>query len=74
MRLNAVAIGEDPPRVVNLIDEVPIGGKPIKYEMDKEAGTGGEPLPLHINALPWQLRVYPSLPCRGRRPNRRPLD
>ena len=39
MRLDAVAIGEDPPRVVNLIVEVPIGGEPIKYEMDKDAGT-----------------------------------
>ena len=29
----------NPPEDVNVIIEVPIGGEPIKYEMDKEAGT-----------------------------------
>jgi len=38
MRLNAVSIG-DPPNDVNVVIEVPIGGEPIKYEMDKEAGA-----------------------------------
>lgn len=39
MRLDAVPIGKTPPEDVNCIVEVPIGGEPIKYEMDKEAGT-----------------------------------
>jgi len=39
MRLEAVSIGRDPPREVNVVVEVPVGGEPIKYEMDKEAGT-----------------------------------
>jgi inorganic pyrophosphatase len=39
MRLEAVAVGKDPPRDVNVIIEVPIGGEPIKYEMDKAAGA-----------------------------------
>ena len=39
MRIDAIAIGNDPPRDVNVIVEVPLGGQPIKYEMDKEAGT-----------------------------------
>src|SRR6187549_96336 len=39
MRLDAVSIGRDPPREINVIVEVPIGGEPIKYEMDKAAGT-----------------------------------
>ncbi len=39
MRLDAIPIGKDPPRDVNVIVEVPIGGEPIKYEMDKAAGT-----------------------------------
>jgi inorganic pyrophosphatase len=39
MRIDAVKIGIDPPREVNVIIEVPVGGEPIKYEMDKEAGT-----------------------------------
>lgn len=39
MRLDAIKIGENPPYDVNVIIEVPIGGEPIKYEMDKEAGA-----------------------------------
>ena len=39
MRIDAIPIGTDPPREVNVIIEVPVGGEPIKYEMDKEAGT-----------------------------------
>jgi inorganic pyrophosphatase len=39
MRLDAIAAGNDPPHDINVVIEVPIGGEPIKYEMDKEAGT-----------------------------------
>jgi inorganic pyrophosphatase len=39
MRIDAVSVGRDPPRDVNVVIEVPVGGEPIKYEMDKEAGT-----------------------------------
>jgi inorganic pyrophosphatase len=39
MRIDAIAIGHNPPDDVNVIIEVPIGGEPIKYEMDKAAGT-----------------------------------
>ena len=39
MRIDAIAIGKNPPEDVNVIVEVAIGGEPIKYEMDKEAGT-----------------------------------
>jgi inorganic pyrophosphatase len=39
MRLDAIAIGLNPPDDLNVIIEVPIGGEPIKYEMDKAAGT-----------------------------------
>ncbi|AWC21718.1 inorganic diphosphatase [Aminobacter sp. P9b] len=39
MRIDAIAIGKNPPEDVNVIVEVPVGGQPIKYEMDKEAGT-----------------------------------
>jgi inorganic pyrophosphatase len=39
MRIDAISIGTDPPREVNVIIEVPVGGEPIKYEMDKDAGT-----------------------------------
>src|SRR5437868_13572645 len=39
MNLDAIKVGDNPPDDVNTIIEVPIGGEPIKYEMDKEAGT-----------------------------------
>ena len=39
MRIDAIAIGENPPEDVNVIVEVPVGGNPIKYELDKDAGT-----------------------------------
>ena len=39
MRIDAISIGPNPPHEVNVIIEVPVGGEPIKYEMDKDAGT-----------------------------------
>jgi inorganic pyrophosphatase len=39
MRVDAISIGNNPPEDVNVIVEVPVGGHPIKYELDKEAGT-----------------------------------
>ena len=39
MRIDAISIGDKPPEDVNVIIEVPLGGQPIKYELDKEAGT-----------------------------------
>ena len=39
MRIDAITIGNNPPDDVNVIIEVPIGGEPIKYELDKESGT-----------------------------------
>lgn len=39
MRIEAISIGNNPPTDVNVIIEVSVGGQPIKYELDKEAGT-----------------------------------
>ncbi|MEP3275743.1 MAG: inorganic diphosphatase [Stappiaceae bacterium] len=39
MRIDAVPIGINPPEDINVIIEVPVGGEPIKYEMDKDAGA-----------------------------------
>ena len=39
MRIEAVKIGDNPPEDINVIVEVPVGGEPIKYEMDKASGT-----------------------------------
>jgi len=39
MRIDAISIGINPPEDINVIIEVPVGGEPVKYEMDKDAGT-----------------------------------
>jgi inorganic pyrophosphatase len=39
MQLNLVSAGRNPPEEVNCIVEVPVGGEPIKYEMDKVSGA-----------------------------------
>ncbi len=39
MRLDAIPVGDDAPNDINVVIEVPVGGEPIKYEMDKESGA-----------------------------------
>ena len=39
MRIEAISTGRNPPHEVNVIVEVPVGGEPIKYEMDKDSGA-----------------------------------
>lgn len=39
MILDAIQPGFDPPHEINVLIEVPIGGDPIKYELNKEAGV-----------------------------------
>ncbi|MEM1103161.1 MAG: inorganic diphosphatase [Pseudomonadota bacterium] len=39
MDISKIAIGKNPPADVNVIIEVPLGGDPIKYEVDKESGA-----------------------------------
>jgi inorganic pyrophosphatase len=39
MRIESIAIGNNPPEDINVLIEVPIGGEPIKYELDKASGT-----------------------------------
>lgn len=39
MNIDAIAIGKNPPHDLNVIIEVPMGGEPVKYEMDKQSGA-----------------------------------
>lgn len=39
MQLDLVSAGRNPPEEINVIVEVPVGGEPIKYEMDKASGA-----------------------------------
>lgn len=39
MDINAIAIGKNPPHDINVIIEIPLGGVPVKYEIDKASGA-----------------------------------
>ncbi|MCP4000375.1 MAG: inorganic diphosphatase [Gammaproteobacteria bacterium] len=39
MRLEKITSGKNPPDEVNVVIEVPLGGEPIKYEVDKVSGA-----------------------------------
>lgn len=39
MDISKIAIGNNPPDDLNVIIEVPLGGEPIKYEIDKASGA-----------------------------------
>ena len=54
MRLEAVSVGRDPPAEVNVVVEVPVGGEPIKYEMDKASGA------LIVNRFLYTAMRYPG--------------
>ncbi len=54
MRIDAIAIGDSPPDDVNVIIEVPLGGQPIKYELDKDAGT------LVVDRFLYTAMAYPG--------------
>ena len=54
MRIEAIATGRNPPDDVNVIIEVEIGGEPIKYELDKEAGT------LYVDRFLYTPMRYPG--------------
>ena len=52
MRIEKIPLGLNPPEDVNVIVEVPLGGEPVKYEMDKESGTMFVDHSLYGDALP----------------------
>ncbi len=39
MDITKIAIGQNPPDDINVLIEVPLGGEPIKYEIDKASGA-----------------------------------
>ena len=54
MFLSAIPIGKNPPDDINVIVEVAIGGEPIKYEMNKEAGA------LYVDRFLYTPMRYPG--------------
>lgn len=54
MRIDAISRGKNPPEDINVIVEVPVGGVPTKYEMDKESGA------LFVDRFLFTPMVYPG--------------
>ena len=72
LNLQAVSIGKNAPDEVNVVIEVPIGGEPIKYEMDKASGALIVDRFLYTSMrYPGQLRLHPAHAVGRRRPVRR---
>jgi inorganic pyrophosphatase len=39
MDLKLIPVGDDPPRDIHAVIEIPLGGVPVKYEIDKKSGA-----------------------------------
>jgi inorganic pyrophosphatase len=39
MDLSRISVGRDPPRDIHAVIEIPLGGVPVKYEIDKDSGA-----------------------------------
>lgn len=54
MDLSQIPVGKNPPDDVNVVVEIPVGGQPIKYEIDKKAGV------LVVDRFLYTPMVYPG--------------
>jgi inorganic pyrophosphatase len=54
MDISKIPIGENPPHDVNVIIEIPQGGAPVKYEIDKASGA------LYVDRFLHTAMVYPA--------------
>jgi inorganic pyrophosphatase len=54
MDLSKIPIGENPPHDVNVIIEIPQGGSPVKYELDKASGA------LYVDRFLHTSMIYPA--------------
>lgn len=54
MDMNKIAIGKNAPWDVNVIVEIPQGGAPVKYEIDKESGA------LFVDRFVHSAMFYPA--------------
>lgn len=54
MNISAIPVGKNPPEEINVIIEVPIGGEPIKYEIDKDSDA------LYVDRFLYTPMRYPG--------------
>jgi inorganic pyrophosphatase len=55
-----IAIGVAPPHDVNALIEIPSGGVPVKYELDKASGALRVDGSAHRDVLSRELRLHPA--------------
>ena len=54
MNMDKIPVGENAPYDVNVIIEIPMGGNPVKYELDKESGA------MYVDRFLHTAMYYPS--------------
>ena len=54
MDLNRVTTGRNPPKEINAFVEIPYGGVPVKYELDKNSGA------LYVDRFLHTAMFYPE--------------
>ena len=54
MRIDLIPAGDNPPHELNVVIEVPIGGEPVKYELDKATGL------LRVDRVLYSSVMYPA--------------
>lgn len=54
MDLNKISIGKNPPYDINALIEIPQGGHPVKYEIDKDSGA------LFVDRFLHTSMIYPG--------------
>ena len=66
MDLSHIPVGESPPHEVNVIIEIPQGGAPVKYEVDKASGAMFVDRFLHTKARLTTLIKGGNVACEAR--------
>jgi len=54
LRIEEIPVGDDAPHDINVVIEVPSGGEPVKYEMDKASGA------LFVDRILYTSMRYPG--------------
>ena len=54
MDIKAISAGKNPPHDINVVIEIPQGGQPVKYEIDKESGA------LFVDRFLHTSMIYPA--------------
>ena len=60
MDLSHIPVGDNPPHEVNVIIEIPQGGAPVKYEVDKASGA------MFVDRFLHTAMFYPAITASSR--------